>query len=139
MSCRDIKKADAAKSSILVGSDNVQIMQLDLAELKSISKFAKLMQGVEIDCLVCNAGIQESTSGLGGKEAKAIIKRSYDGFEITVATNHIGHFLLCKLLNSNINSKSGRILFLGSGVHDPESPGGYIIHAYVQTSSLFRS
>jgi NAD(P)-dependent dehydrogenase (short-subunit alcohol dehydrogenase family) len=100
-------------------------MQLDLADLNSVSQFAKRFQNQPIDCLVCNAGVQESINGLGGKEANAIVYRTKQDFEITVGTNHIGHFLLLKLLLKNVKaSNSGRIVLVGSGVHDPESGGG---------------
>ena len=102
MACRNREKAEIAKSNIKNGNENIYIMDVDLADLKSVSTFSSLLSNTPIDVLVCNAGIQESTSGLGGKEVNAIIKRTKDGFESTVGTNHIGHFLLLKLLLKNI-------------------------------------
>lgn len=126
MACRSIEKANIARDSISAGKENVQVMQLDLADLNSVKSFSIGLKNQVIDCLVCNAGVQESTSGLGGKEANAAILRTKQGYEVTVGTNHIGHFLLSKLLLDNVKkADEGRIVILGSGVHDPESPGGY--------------
>ena len=63
MACRSMDKANAAKNSITIGNNNVQVLPLDLADLKSVSQFASLIQDTQIDALVCNAGIQESTTG----------------------------------------------------------------------------
>lgn len=41
-----------------------------------------------------------------------------DGFELTVGTNHLGHFLLVNLLQDRI-SPAGRIVVTASSVHDP--------------------
>jgi protochlorophyllide reductase len=125
MACRNKEKAIIARDSIAIGKENVQVMQLDLADLNSVKSFSDSFKNQPIDCLVCNAGVQESTSGLGGKEANAAVLRTKQGFEVTVGTNHIGHFLLLKLLLDNVKKvEEGRIVILGSGVHDPESPGG---------------
>lgn len=65
MACRSREKAEAAKSSITVGNENVYILDMDLADLKSVKSFSSLLANTPIDVLVCNAGIQESTTGLG--------------------------------------------------------------------------
>jgi protochlorophyllide reductase len=50
-----------------------------------------------------------------------------DGFEATVGTNHIGHFLLIQSLISELEkSKDGRVVIVGSGVHNPEEGGGNV-------------
>ena len=128
MACRDLIKANKAKEQISVGKENLEIMELDLADLKSIAKFKQNLGDEPVDCLVCNAGVQESTSGLGGKEADAVALRTKQGFELTVGTNHIGHFALLKLLRGNVERSrtGGRIVIVSSGVHDPQSPGGCV-------------
>jgi NAD(P)-dependent dehydrogenase (short-subunit alcohol dehydrogenase family) len=65
MACRNREKAEAAKSTIRVGNENVYILDMDLADLKSVKTFSSLLANTPIDVLVCNAGIQESTTGLG--------------------------------------------------------------------------
>ena len=62
-----------------------------------------------------NAGIQESSSALPGKKGELIAERTVQGYEITIGTNHIGHFALVDFLLPTINKKDGRIVFVGSG------------------------
>ena len=53
------------------------------------------------------------------------VLRTKDGFELTVGTNHLGHFYLTNLLlKENKIDNAGRIVVTASGVHDPDSPGG---------------
>jgi len=69
---------------------------------------------------VCyNAGLARNT------EAKDVA-RTKQGFELTVGTNHLGHFYLNHLLlkSSLIEREGGRIVVTASSVHDPDSPGG---------------
>jgi protochlorophyllide reductase len=86
----------------------------------------KKLGNKSIDALALNAGIQTSTSGLGGKEKELKPKLTAQGHELTVGTNHVGHFLLMKLLMRNINSDNGRIVYVGSGVHNPDEGGGNV-------------
>ena len=127
MACRSPEKAFLARDKLGEYKNNVQVVKLDLADLNSVKDMCTSFKGIPIDCIVCNAGVQESTSGLGGKEANSLAKRTAQDYEITVGTNHIGHFLLLKLLLDNVKKvPDGRIVILGSGVHDPESPGGKV-------------
>jgi protochlorophyllide reductase len=60
------------------------------------------------------------------------IQRTAEGFELTVGTNHLGHFYLHHLLLPKIKPSTGRIVITASAVHDPDSPGG----AQGKTASL---
>jgi hypothetical protein len=51
------------------------------------------------------------------------VARTKDGFELTVGTNHLGHFYLNSLLLPQLKS-DGRIVVTASSLHDPDSPGG---------------
>jgi NAD(P)-dependent dehydrogenase (short-subunit alcohol dehydrogenase family) len=73
-------------------------------------------------------GIQKSTNALG-KDNKAVVTRTKQGFEETIGTNHIGHFYLSQLLLANLGKTSSkevnsRVVYVGSGVHNPNEPGG---------------
>ena len=70
----------------------------------------------KFDAVCYNAGLARNT------EAKDVA-RTKQGFELTVGTNHLGHFYLNKLLMPHI-ADSGRIVVTASSVHDPDSPGG---------------
>jgi NAD(P)-dependent dehydrogenase (short-subunit alcohol dehydrogenase family) len=60
MACRDLGKAAAAieESDVLKSNKAyLQVMKLDLADLRSVKQFAvDLGSDMPIDCLVCNAG-----------------------------------------------------------------------------------
>ena len=52
-------------------------------------------------------------------------KFTADGFELTVGTNHLGHFALAKLLLPTLQKGTQpRLVITASGVHDPASEGG---------------
>lgn len=67
-----------------------------------------------IDVLALNAGI---ALDINNKECY----RTKDGFELTMGTNHFGHFYLNALLLPYITNS---IVVTASSVHDPNSPGG---------------
>lgn len=94
------------------GNPNVSEMGLDLGSFYSIRRFARRIEAddVPLQALVCNAGVQFS----GG------LRLSSDGFELTFAVNHLGHFLLTQLLIDRLAANApSRIVVVASGVHDP--------------------
>lgn len=105
------------------GKDNIIIRKLDLADLNSVQSFVTDIEksSISVNVLACNAGIQLSGSG-------KVPQRTKQGYEATIGINHIGHFHLANLLLNNIR-KSGddpRIVFVGSGVHNPDEKGGNV-------------
>jgi protochlorophyllide reductase len=93
----------------------------DLADLASVEGCAAelLAAGEPIDSLVLNAGLQYS----GASEPRW----SVQGFELTVAVNHLAHqALLQRLLPLLLRSKAPRLVVTGSEVHDPSSAGGKV-------------
>ena len=117
--CRSFDKAVATCKAI--GGTNIIPAECDLADLSSIEKFGKdlpslLATGTKLDVVCLNAGLSRAT------DAKDVA-RTKDGFELTVGTNHLGHFYLNSLLLPQLKS-DGRIVVTASSVHDPASPGG---------------
>lgn len=107
MACRSIEQAQAAKETIVNGAENVIVAHLDLADLSSIDQFVKDWGSKTIDCLALNAGVHS-----GNRKTPL---RTKDGFEMTVGTNHIGHFHLTTQLVENVKkSEDGRIVFVAS-------------------------
>jgi NAD(P)-dependent dehydrogenase (short-subunit alcohol dehydrogenase family) len=104
-----IKKAAAVeeikKSS---GNDKVEAMKLDLASLQSVRDFSKEFKsrGIPIHVLVNNAGVMAPS-----------LQKSADGYELTFAVNHLGHFLLTNLLLDNVKQVKGRIVNVSSSLH----------------------
>ncbi len=100
MACRDLAKAEAAAKSVGMSADKYTIMHLDVASLESVRQFVRDFRatGRSLDALVCNAAIY-----------MPLIKEplySPEGFELTVATNHLGHFLLCNLFLDDLRKSS---------------------------------
>ena len=68
-------------------------------------------KNVPLRALVCNAGLQVMKGP----------RHSPDGFELTFAVNHLGHFLLTNLLLARLLANApARIVIVASGVHDPK-------------------
>ena len=77
-------------------------VQLDLASLDSVRDFAtKILEDEpRIDILINNAGVLNKT-----------YIKSADGYDLTFAINHLGHFLLINLLLDRIKeAPSARII-----------------------------
>jgi len=79
---------------------------LDVSNLDQVRDFAK-QQKEPVDILMNNAGLM-------GPEYKL----SIEGIETQMATNHVGHFLLTKLLWKNLKkAEAPRVISLSSVVH----------------------
>ena len=105
LACRSTEYANNARAEIS-NQDNVEVAELDLSDLKSVHAFGARWGNRRLDCLAMNAGIHI------GQRNKPI--RSAQGFEMTVATNHIGHFKLMNQLLPNIKRTQGRIVYVAS-------------------------
>ena len=121
-----VRNPDLASRAIsrMEGKENCEIRQVDLASLADVKRFCEEIKKEEnsIDVLACNAGIQVSGSAKNGPSF------TKDGYEITVGTNHIGHFAMIQMLMSALESSSSspRVVIVGSGVHNPDEPGGNV-------------
>jgi NAD(P)-dependent dehydrogenase (short-subunit alcohol dehydrogenase family) len=81
----EIRKTPDAKGTI-------KVMQLDLADLESVKKFATtdaspVLSSTGLQLLICNAGVMACPK-----------MHTEQGFELQIGTNHIGHFYMTKLL-----------------------------------------
>lgn len=111
MACRDFLKAERAAKSVGMSKENYTIMHLDLASLDSVRQFVDNFKRSErpLDVLVCNAAVYQPTA----KEPSY----TADGFELSVGTNHLGHFLLARLLIDDLKQSdypSKRLIIVGS-------------------------
>jgi len=99
MAVRDVARGEQAARS---APGEVEVRQLDLADLSSIRSFAADLTG-DVHVLINNAGVmaipQASTA---------------DGFEMQFGTNHLGHFALTNLLLPQIID---RVVTVSSGEH----------------------
>jgi protochlorophyllide reductase len=98
-------------------------MHIDLGSLESVRQFVTKFResGKSLDALVCNAAIYMPLL----KEPL----RSPEGYELSVATNHLGHFLLSHLMLEDLkhsSAESPRLVILGTVTHNPDELGGKI-------------
>lgn len=115
---RDLERCEEASVLIRESTNNPKVEPafLDLSDLESVREFAQSLSDKQIFSvhgLVCNAGVSNSSAD----------KRSAQGFEMTFAINHLGHFLLTQLLLKKFN-QNGRIMLVSSNAHNPEKGGG---------------
>lgn len=123
MACRNLEKAEKAARAVNIPQDSYTLMHIDLGSLDSVRRFINTFRasGRSLDALVCNAAIY-----------MPLIKeplRSPEGFELSVATNHLGHFLLCNIMLEDMKRSPAadkRITILGTVTHNPDELGGKI-------------
>jgi len=123
MACRDLEKAAKAAQGVGIPRDSYTLIHIDLGSLESVRRFVQNFRarGLTLDALVCNAAIYMPLL----KEPL----RSPEGYELTVTTNHLGHFLLCNLMLEDLKkspSVDKRLVILGTVTHNPDELGGKI-------------
>ncbi len=100
---RDVAKGEEAARRIPA---EVEVRQLDLADLDSIRRFAGAWDG-PLDLLINNAGIMAPP-----------LRRTAQGFESQLGTNHLGHFALTGLLLGHLlEAERPRVVTVSSGAH----------------------
>mmetsp|Transcript_11729 Transcript_11729/g.11362 ORF Transcript_11729/g.11362 Transcript_11729/m.11362 type:complete len:345 (+) Transcript_11729:131-1165(+) len=121
VACRNQKKGQDAVTRMmeelgaLPGANLLEYMKLDLGSFAEVRQFAKNFsyKRIKLDMLILNAGVMAPPFGL-----------TVDGFETQIGTNHLGHFLLVKLLTPIIKSSKSRIVHVSSIGHKFSYPGG---------------
>ncbi|KAM6906130.1 retinol dehydrogenase 14b [Lycodopsis pacificus] len=113
MACRDQQSAEEAAEDIKkqAGPEQgeVVIKHLDLASLTSVRKFCEEIQEEEsrIDVLINNAGVYQCP-----------YTKTEDGFEMQLGVNHLGHFLLTRLLLDLLKTSApSRIVVVSSKLY----------------------
>jgi len=99
LAVRDEAKGREAASAM---SGSVEVRRLDLADLSSVREFAEGWDQ-DLDILIDNAGIMATPQ-----------RRSVDGFELQIGTNHLGHFALTNLLLPRVVD---RVVVVSSSAH----------------------
>ena len=121
MACRDFSKAERMAQEFGMPKGSYTVMHLDLGSLQSVRTFVKNYknEGYPIDALVCNAAVYLPTNPEPTFTA--------EGYENSVGTNHLGHFLLCHLLVEEIaKSKDPRIIIVGSVTGNTNTLAGQV-------------
>lgn len=121
--CRDIQKAERAAQTLGINPSNYSIMQLDLGSLESVRNFVSTFRatGQPLDALVCNAAVY--------LPRLKTPQYSPEGYEISVATNHLGHFLLANMMMEDLKQSSldqKRLIILGTVTANSKEFGGKV-------------
>ena len=118
VTARNADKGRAAVADVvqrLGGHAQVQLVVFDLADLSSVRRGTEeiLEQAPRLDVLVNNAGVVLSER-----------HTTVDGYEATLATNHLGPFLLTSLLLDRLRQSSpSRIVNVASTAHNAARKG----------------
>ena len=115
MMARNPEKGKVAVEAVRAssGNDNIHLQLIDLASLSSVRDAAKnlLTQNPRIDVLINNAGL-----------IKMKKETTKDGFETVFGVNHLGPYLLTRLLLDRIQETAqtqgeARTIFVSSALH----------------------
>ena len=111
MACRDIEKAQRAADKLENDLDqsSFELLALDLSDLVSVRRAAEQFRSehARLDLLINNAGVMGTP-----------YRQTADGFELQMATNHLGHFALTGLLLDRLlTSGRSRVVTVSSLMH----------------------
>jgi len=114
---RDEARGSDARTEIRTrsGSDEVEVMPLDLARFASVRDFAKRWgdEHDQLDVLVNNAGLILNSR-----------RQTDDGYEMTFQVNHLGPFLLTQLLRDQlVAGDDARVVNVASDAHSSARRG----------------
>lgn len=111
LAVRTVKKGEEAAERIRekYADADVEVMELDLADLESVKAFAEnfKQEFSELHLLINNAGVMIPP-----------YTKTKDGFELQFGTNHLGHFALtAHLLELLKNTPNSRVVNVASLAH----------------------
>ncbi len=110
ITARSAAKADDALRQIRAAAPGASVswQPLDLARLESVAAAAAALSTTldRLDAVINNAGVMQTPP-----------RRTADGFELQLGTNHLGHFRLNSLLMGILEKSAGRIVAVSSVAH----------------------
>lgn len=121
---RDPVRASAAADGMDLPRGRLHHLRIDLGDLGSVHSGVEALVnsvGGSIDALVVNAAVY--------KPRLKQPERSPQGYELSMATNHLGHFLLIQLLLPYLQASthpSRRVVILGTVTANSKELGGKI-------------
>ena len=117
---RSPQRAAAAADVLDLPQERLKHVLMDLGDLDSVRQAVDGLPE-RLDALVCNAAVY--------KPKLKRPERSPQGYEISMATNHFGHFLLVQLLMNRLGASSHpsrRVVILGTVTANSKELGGKI-------------
>jgi protochlorophyllide reductase len=123
MACRDTDKAQRAQAALALPASSVTHLAVDLGDFASVRRLVDAFHatGRPLDALIVNAAVY--------KPRLKQPERSPQGYELSMATNHLGHFLLVQLLLDDLKRSSHpsrRLVILGTVTANSKELGGKI-------------
>jgi NAD(P)-dependent dehydrogenase (short-subunit alcohol dehydrogenase family) len=125
----DLNTAELRRVIAGYSDATASIRKLDLASLKQVQGFSDELRSEIQDkrlphilAIICNAMSWRLSGGPAYSE---------DGYETSIAINHLAHFALSLRLLGSMDARRGRVVFLGSEAHWPLRAGfskGYPTH-----------
>ena len=121
---RDPVRAADAAAALGLPAERLHHLRIDLADLDSVRTGVETLVasiGRPLDALVINAAVY--------KPRLKQPERSPQGYEISMATNHLGHFLLIQMLLPDLQRSghpSRRVVILGTVTANSRELGGKI-------------
>ena len=121
---RDPVRAGAAADALGLPRERLHHLRIDLGDLDSVRAGVETLVssvGQGLDALVINAAVY--------KPRLKQPERSPQGYELSMATNHLGHFLLIQLLLPELQASqhpSRRVVILGTVTANSKELGGKI-------------
>ena len=109
MASRNTEKGKVAAAEIRAAAPGAEldVRELDLASLDSVRAFAEDFAEQRLDLLINNAGVMVPP-----------YTKTVDGFELQLATNHLGHFALTGLLlDKLLTTPRARVVTVISTAH----------------------
>ena len=111
LACRNTEKGERARREIEASAPGAQLelAELDLGSLASVEAFAESFRSSHdgLDLLIDNAGVMAPPR-----------RRTADGFELQLGTNHLGHFALAaRLVGALEGREDARVVTLSSNAH----------------------
>ena len=110
IACRNLSKGETARQAIIDTNitGSIDLIEIDLSRLTSVRAAAQEVraQYKAIDGLINNAGIMQTPK-----------QTTEDGFDLQMASNHLGHFLWTGLLLDLVENARGRVVVVASLVH----------------------
>jgi NAD(P)-dependent dehydrogenase (short-subunit alcohol dehydrogenase family) len=127
--CRSVARAHQAANEILqrdpdlISKEQLVVIPLDLGDFASVHKAVDLVEkqfaNTTVDVLINNAGLMMGTQ-----------TKSKDGLDLMMQANHLGHFLLTRLLlqknmlRCNSSKNPSRVINLTSSTYEMTTPRG---------------
>lgn len=105
MGVRRIDAGEALAAELNGRGGKALALELELAELASVRRFAERVDG-QVDVLLANAGVSKTPEGFVPS-----------GLDVRFATNHLGHFVLAQKLKAQLAQGGGRIVVVSSAGH----------------------